>query len=135
MIILDTNTVSALMRGDEKVTRKLLQQSRVEVALAQPVVSEIQYGLSRLVESHRKQALAARWQLISGELGRIEWTDSVSSWFGQIKASLETQGQIIEDFDIALAAHAMAYGATLITVNTRHFDRVQGLHHEDWSVC
>jgi predicted nucleic acid-binding protein len=134
MVILDTNTVSALMRGDEKVTQRLLQYRRVEVFLAQPVVAEIEYGLSRLVMSQRKQALVTRWQLISGELSRVEWTDKVSSSFGRIKASLEKQGRIIEDFDIAVAAHTIAYGATLITSNTKHFERIHGLQHQDWAL-
>jgi tRNA(fMet)-specific endonuclease VapC len=122
------------MRGDEKVTHRLLQHRRVEVALAQPVVAEIEYGLSRLVKSRRKQTLVTRWQLISGELGRVEWTDKVSSSFGQIKASLEKQGRIIEDLDIAVAAHAIAYGAVLITSNTKHFERIQRLQHQDWAL-
>ena len=31
-----------------------------------------------------------------------------------------------------LAAHALAMGAVLVTDNTRHFERVEGLSLENW---
>jgi tRNA(fMet)-specific endonuclease VapC len=37
------------------------------------------------------------------------------------------------DFDAAIAAHALASGATLVTANLDHMARVPGLQIEDWS--
>ncbi|EDV9778555.1 type II toxin-antitoxin system VapC family toxin, partial [Salmonella enterica subsp. enterica] len=34
--------------------------------------------------------------------------------------------------DTAIAGHAIAAGALLVTNNTREFERVQGLKLEDW---
>jgi tRNA(fMet)-specific endonuclease VapC len=39
----------------------------------------------------------------------------------------------IEDFDAAIAAHALAGGATLVTSNGRHMTGIPGLRVEDWS--
>lgn len=39
----------------------------------------------------------------------------------------------IEDFDAAIAAHAVAAGATLVTADTAHMARVPGLRIEDWT--
>ena len=66
-------------------------------------------------------------------LPRAEWSDAVSDAFSRIKATFETRGQRIEDFDAAIAAHAVTTGATLITTNTAHMVRVAGLRVEDWS--
>jgi tRNA(fMet)-specific endonuclease VapC len=57
----------------------------------------------------------------------------VSENFGRIKAALERKGQRIEDFDAAVAAHAVAEGAVLVTANVKHMLRVSGLRLEDWS--
>ena len=70
---------------------------------------------------------------ISAELPRAEWTDAVSQMFGRIKATLERRGMRIEDFDAAIAAHALALDATLVTANVDHMIRVPGLLVEDWS--
>ena len=49
-----------------------------------------------------------------------------------IKASLERRGMRIEDIDGAIAAHARALDATLVTANLDHMTRVPGLQIEDW---
>jgi tRNA(fMet)-specific endonuclease VapC len=46
---------------------------------------------------------------------------------------LERRGTRIEDFDAAIAAHALASGAKLVTSNLDHMARVPGLQIEDWS--
>jgi tRNA(fMet)-specific endonuclease VapC len=57
----------------------------------------------------------------------------VSLAHGRIKASLERRGTRIEDFDAAIAAHALASDATLVTSNVDQMSRVPGLRVEDWS--
>ncbi len=50
-----------------------------------------------------------------------------------MKASLEKRGARLEDFDVVMAAHAVALEATLVTSNVKHLSRVDGLSVEDWS--
>ena len=76
--------------------------------------------------------LQARFDLVCAELTRTEWTDAVSRAFGEIKADLERRGLRIEDFDAAVAAHAIAVGATLVTDNKAHLGRVKSLAVENW---
>jgi tRNA(fMet)-specific endonuclease VapC len=96
------------------------------------VLAEIAYGLERLPSSKRRAALQSRFELLAAELSRAAWTDEVSAAFGRIKAALERRGQRIEDFDAAIAAHAVATGATLVTANLGQLTRVPGLRVEDW---
>lgn len=42
------------------------------------------------------------------------------------------KGQIIEDNDIYIAAIAMVNNCTLVTSNTKHFGRVEGLKFVNW---
>jgi hypothetical protein len=73
--LLDTNAVSALMKGDPAVVARLRAVTRADVALPQPVVAEIAYGIELLPRSKRREALADRFELIRGELGRSVWTE------------------------------------------------------------
>jgi tRNA(fMet)-specific endonuclease VapC len=130
---LDTNAVSALMKGDAGVVARLGAVPRSEVAVPQPVLAEIEYGLERLTRSARRERLRKRFELIKAELQRIEWTDEISEAFGRIKALLERKGERIEDFDAAVAAHAVGVGAVLVTANVKHMIRVSGLRLEDWT--
>jgi tRNA(fMet)-specific endonuclease VapC len=131
--ILDTNAVSALMKGSSAVVDRLAATEATQVAVPQPVLAEIAFGIERLPRSARRSAIQARFDLLCTELARAEWSNSVSLAYGRIKAALERRGTRIEDFDAAIAAHALAQGATLVTANIEHMTRVPGLHVEDWS--
>jgi tRNA(fMet)-specific endonuclease VapC len=121
------------MEGDLRVLVRLQAASQEQVALPQPVLAEIAYGIERLPRSKRREELQERFDLIRTQLARASWTDAVSEHFGTIKAILERKGQRIEDFDAAIAAHALAEGAVLVTANLDHMVRVPGLTIEDWA--
>ncbi len=130
--VLDTNTVSAVMRSDAGVLKRLKESNRRDVLVPQPVVAEIAYGIARLPRSRRRRLLEERFGVIAETFERIEWTDAVSTAFGEIKARLERKGQPIEDFDAAIAAHAVANAATLVSANVKHMAGVPDLLLEDW---
>jgi tRNA(fMet)-specific endonuclease VapC len=131
--VLDTNAVSALMKGSATVVERLAATEPADITIPQPVLAEIAFGIERLPRSKRRTALQTRVDLLCAELPRAEWTDVVSQMYGRIKATLERRGTRIEDFDAAIAAHALALDATLVTANLDHMTRVPGLRIEDWS--
>lgn len=131
--VLDTNVVSALLEGDARVLTRLASLSRDDVGVPQPALSEIAHGIARLPKSKRRELLRGRFELVRSELKRAEWSDGVTDAFGEIKATLEAAGTRIEDFDAAIAAHALANRAVLVTGNVRHMARIRGLVLEDWT--
>jgi tRNA(fMet)-specific endonuclease VapC len=52
--------------------------------------------------------------------------------FGRIRARLAKAGTPIGPYDLQIAAVAMVNGLTLVSHNTRAFERVTGLQLEDW---
>jgi tRNA(fMet)-specific endonuclease VapC len=121
------------MKGNSTFLQRLQEVNRSEVSIPQPVIAEIAYGIERLPRSRRRDLLQNRFDLIRLELGRVNWTDPVSERFGSIKAVLEKRGKRIEDFDAAIAAHALAEDAVLVTANIEQMTRVPRLKIEDWS--
>ena len=53
-LVLDTNAVSALMKGDPQFLERLKQSSKAELSVPQPVLAEIAYGIERLPASKRE---------------------------------------------------------------------------------
>ncbi len=128
--LLDTNTVSALMRGEPGVATRVAGTPREDVAISQVTAAEIEFGLRYLAASKRRRALEVQWSAIGSELVRLPWSDEVSRRFGERKARLEKAGQRMSDFDVAIGVHALAYGLTLVTAG-RAFERLK-LRRENW---
>ncbi len=120
------------MKGDAAVISHLENVNRRDVTIPQSVIAEIAYGIERLPNSKSRKVLEERFDLVRVEIARAPWTDAVSERFGTIKAALEKRGQRIEDFDAAIAAHALADDAVLVTANLRQLTRVPKLRIEDW---
>jgi len=58
---------------------------------------------------------------------QIELTSRACRIGSRIRRALRQRGELIGDFDILIAATAMNEDAALVTENTRHFQRVDGL--------
>ncbi len=52
--------------------------------------------------------------------------------YGVIRSELEAAGQTIGLKDLSIGAYAYALGLTLVTDNTREFNRIRGLSLENW---
>jgi len=65
--VLDTNAVSALMKGDLPVIQRLQSVNRTDVAIPQPVIAEIAYGIERFPGSKRREMLEKRFDAIRME--------------------------------------------------------------------
>lgn len=130
--VLDTNAVSAAMKGEPNLLRRMQVAGKKNLGIPEPVYAELAYGIERLPKSKRRSQLQSRYDAIYNELGSIGWDHSATEHYGLIKAQLERKGKRIEDFDAAIAAHALANGAVLVTANIEHMARVPGLTVEDW---
>ncbi len=133
MYVLDTNMLTALLRGEAGPVRRLLALPRSQVLLPQPVVAEVLHGLARLPKSRRRTALSERCETLLTSMLRVDWTDEVSEIFASVKATLERKGERLDDFDVAIAAHALARDAVLVSRNRNHMQRIPGLRCEEWN--
>jgi tRNA(fMet)-specific endonuclease VapC len=134
MDVLDTTAFSAAMRHEPAMVDFLKARPPGELAVVLPVVAEIEYGIQRLEPGSRKRTLLSeRHAKLLSAIRVLDWTPQASVRFGGIKAALERVGQPIDDFDIAVAAIALAHEAQVITANLPHFARVQGLRCRNWT--
>lgn len=49
------------------------------------------------------------------------------------KVRLQRLGQLIPDFDLLIATSAVAHNMVMVTRNTKHLSRVNGISIEDWT--
>jgi tRNA(fMet)-specific endonuclease VapC len=131
--VLDTTAFSAAMRHDQSLLKLLKKNRPGDIVTVPPVVAEIQYGIERLDSSSKKYLLLKieRDRLLS-IITVLPWSSESSGYFGKIKANLERRGELIDDFDIAIASIAVAHKCGVITSNISHFLRVENLVSKSW---
>lgn len=61
----------------------------------------------------------------------LTFDDKAAEKAVEIYVSLH-KGNLIEDNDIFIAAISVVNDCTLVTANTRHFERVEGLNFVNW---
>ena len=57
-------------------------------------------------------------------------TSGTCEMFGRLRGKLRSEGRMIPDFDLMIAATALEHDLTLLSNNRRHFERIQGLRIE-----
>ena len=131
--VLDTSAFSAVMKHDGGMMSLLEKHRPRDIVTVPPAVAEIQYGLHRIRNATKKFLLlnAEKDRLLS-IIAVLPWIPESSVLFGKIKADLEQRGEIIDDFDIAIAAIALSHHRGVITANMKHFQRIKGLDCGDW---
>ena len=126
--LLDTNTASLYLRGDEGVVRKLRRCSPADVAVSAITAMELQFGAER--RKHPK--LTAAVKAFLGGITVLPFDDRAAHWAGKLRAQLEGRGERLGYADSLIAGHALAVAAILVTSDA-DFARVKGLRRESWA--
>ena len=111
--LLDTNVVSHIMQGrDSALLDRLTQVSVGTVVISSVTLAELEYGLQR-----RGQPVKLRNALIQLLLRMdvLAWDEVAARCYGELCAALEAKGINLSDFDMMIAAHAVAVNATLVS--------------------
>lgn len=129
MYMLDTNIVSAVIRGRSDVDRRLLALDPSDWCVSVVTEAELLYGLARRPEA-RLLARTVKKFLESAQI--LPWDSAAALQHGKLRANLHEQGTPIGEYDSLIAAHALATHRILVTDNMAEFTRVRGLEVENW---
>ena len=126
LYMLDTNTVSYIVKGRSKAARtRMLSLKEDEVACLSAITEgEIRYGLAKRPEA---TALRERMEWFLAAVKVLPWGREEAMAYGALRAKLELSGMTLENMDMQIAAHAIAAGALLVT-NDKAFGHVEDLH-------
>ncbi|GAB4338480.1 MAG: type II toxin-antitoxin system VapC family toxin [Leptolyngbyaceae cyanobacterium] len=129
MYVLDTNTVIYYFKGMGQVKTHLETTLATDIAIPTIVLFELYVGLEKSTDSDkRRQQLNA----LLSHINVLSFTREMAEVAANIRVQLEQKGQPIGPFDGLIAGTALAQRATLVTHNTREFQRVEGLSIVDW---
>jgi tRNA(fMet)-specific endonuclease VapC len=128
--LLDTNTcIYVINKKPAAAVRKIRSQRPDEVGISTITIAELEYGVAR--SGHPDQNRVALMEFLL-PFAVLDFDQSASSHYGQIRASLESAGTPIGPMDLLLAAQARSRSLVLVTNNEKEFKRVEGLRIENW---
>jgi tRNA(fMet)-specific endonuclease VapC len=125
-MILDTNTLSALAEGDEKLLPVLLPHSRHHIPVI--VSGEYRYGLKR----SRERAVREQWlDELEACSDILEVDTETSRYYAQVREELRGIGKPIPENDVWIAALSRQHGLEIVTRDS-HFEHVPGIRRISW---
>ena len=127
--MLDTDTVSLLVKKNTSVIKNLLKHENDEICISTITYAELFFGL----EKKGSERLFNDVNAILRKLSILDFNSSQSELYGKIRLKLEKSGMPLGDMDMLIAAAALSAGAILVSHNLRHFKKNEGIKVEDWS--
>ena len=125
--LLDTNAVIALLKGHPGFLGRLRQHLPRDFGIPAIVAHDLFYG------AYKGQRVAENLARVDAlKLEVLEFDREDARQAGELRAKLAAAGTPIGPYDALIAGQALARALTLVTHNTREFQRVPGLHTEDW---
>lgn len=132
MYLFDTDALSQIIKKKPSTAfiRKLASidpESQFTTAIT---VGELVYGAHK--SGRAEYFLGKLEELVWPNIQILSFDDSSGKIFGWLKAEMEKKGTPLTEPDLRIASIALNHGLTVITGNTRHFERIPGLNIEDW---
>lgn len=128
--LLDTNIcIYLIKKHPPEVLAKFQQIQLKQLHIPSIAVFELYYGIEK--NSSQQRNLSALENFIA-PLTVVDFTLEAAKKAAKVRSALEKQGTPIGVYDLQIAAIALAENMTLLTNNTREFERVKGLKLENW---
>ena len=128
--MLDTNIIAyAKNNRPESVLQRLTQYRPEDMCVSAITMAELEFDVCN---SSRPDQNRMALLLFLSRISVIPFDADAAREYGMIRADLTKKGTLIGANDLLIAAHARSLGLTLVTNNTREFDRVENLRVENW---
>ncbi|MBA3060222.1 MAG: type II toxin-antitoxin system VapC family toxin [Nitrospirae bacterium] len=125
--LLDTNIISFYLKGDASLKEKVLSNIG-SIAISIISYYEIVSGLQSINATKRIHEFDKFCELI--DIVNLDKASILASC--KIYSSLKKSGNLIDDIDILIAGIAKSNNLVMVTDNTQHFERIEGLKVENW---
>ncbi len=130
MYLLDTNICIYAINGRHKnLINHLLSVPPDEICVSAITLSELEYGAEKSNWGERTR------QTVNAFLANFEilpFSENDAIVLGRIRGMLEKEGTPIGLLDAMIGAQGLANNLTVVTHNTREFERIPSLSVEDW---
>lgn len=127
--MLDTNIVIYVIKRRPIEVLDTFNKYAGQMCISSITLAELMHGVEK---SAVPQKNLRNVEDFVSRLEVLDYGNKAADHYGNIRASLERQGKTIGVNDLHIAGHARSEGLTLVSNNTREFERIDGLMLVDW---
>ncbi len=115
--MLDTNICVYLLNGNPALEKRVANTGIWSIAVSNSILAELYFGA---YNSKKIDENLNRIEIFKKNLTILSDIEASAMLFGKIKADLKSEGNMIEDFDIVIAAIAVSNNRVLVTNNDKN---------------
>ena len=127
--MLDTNTVSYLMKGHTEVSRRIMNIPMSSLCISSLTEGELIFGLAKRPMAKMLHKIVREFLL---RVDVLPWDSKVAETYGYLRAEMENKGITLGHLDMLIAAHALQAKNVLVTAD-KAFRHISHLSIEDWT--
>lgn len=126
--LLDTNAITAWVKKDKTFLARLAGVAPTDLCMSVVTEHELRYGIAWNPTLRLRGVVERLLEVVP----LIAMESPVAARAAQLKADLRRHGVTVGPYDLLIAATALVHNLTMVTHNTREFNRIPGLQVEDW---
>ena len=132
MYMLDTNMcIYIIKKKTQNVLAKLKKKRKSGLCISSITLAELEFGNANADSLYKERNKAALLEfLVIMEIKHFD--ENAAKEYGTIKKDLKDRNCLIGPLDMLIGAHAKSLNLTLVTNNTKEFERIQNLKMENW---
>ena len=130
--MLDTDMcIYIIKKKTGSVLKKLEQNRKKGLFISSITLAELEFGIENANSLYKERNKVALLEFLT-LIGIKYFEENAAKQFGMIKKDLKDRNSLIGPFDMLIGAHAKSLGITLVTNNTKEYERIKDLSIENW---
>lgn len=126
--LLDTNICIHYFKGQFGIKERIEKIGFKNLAICEITLAELIYGAAKSQQTEKNMKVVDNF---AKKIEIIPILNSVKV-SGKEKARLKSIGKTVGDLDLFIGATAIVNDMTMVTRNTREFERIDGISIENW---
>ncbi len=128
--IVDTDILIYFFKNNKNVVERFSKINAEDIFITIINYTELLFGAYNSV---RVEQNLKKFKSFLEDINILDFDKAAAEKFAQLKTKLKQEGNLIEDLDLMIASICLVNNFVLVTNNTKHFGRIEGLVVENWS--
>jgi tRNA(fMet)-specific endonuclease VapC len=127
--LLDTNICIYYFKGKFNLREKFEKIDPENCFISEITLAELKFGVENSQKKEKNQ------KVLNHFLGAVQIVPIFHALdlYAAEKARLRKSGIVVDDFDLLIGTTAVAHNLVMVTNNSNHFNRINGIQLEDWT--